>query len=345
MTLLFVDGFDDINDSDIVSSLQTKWTTASEVGSYPFSAPTGRFDTGKCLQLQIDNDYIYKTIPVSTEIYLGFAFKYINGSTDEFLSFGSDYPHYQLAFSNGMFAVNGYIHPPDSGYLDYIMQPETWYYVEIYHKCGTGDGEIELKVNDVTWYSASNINSTYNNATITRYIRFEGKQQIGTGGFYIDDLYLCNGDGTKNNSFLGNCRVFSLNPNGAGNYSQFTPSAGTNYECVDDGEWGGSDDNVQSITNAQIDTHTFEDMPSSGYGAIKGIQLVNGSKRLVQSATNSKMKHVIRSNSTDYTSTDVELTDNISAALKIYEEDPDDSQDWTKTKIDATEFGYQSVIS
>jgi hypothetical protein len=38
----------------------------------------------------------------------------------------------------------------------------------------------------------------------------------------IDDLYVCDSTGSTNNTFLGDVRVDTVRPIGAGNYSEFS---------------------------------------------------------------------------------------------------------------------------
>jgi hypothetical protein len=48
-------------------------------------------------------------------------------------------------------------------------------------------------------------------------------------------VYVLDNTGTQNNDLIGDCRIETLYPNGAGNYAQLSANgAGTNYGCVNE---------------------------------------------------------------------------------------------------------------
>jgi hypothetical protein len=68
---------------------------------------------------------------------------------------------------------------------------------------------------------------------------------------------------------------------------------------------------------------------------------LNNFTRIDQAGTR-KITPLIRSNSTDYqgTETDV-ITSEFKFESEIFETDPDDSNAWTQTKLEAAEFGLE----
>lgn len=64
------------------------------------------------------------------------------------------------------------------------------------------------------------------------------------------------------NDWIGNYHFTRAKPDGAGNYSQFTPSAGSNFQCVDDDSPDGDTTKVSSSTLNHIDTYTMEAAPA-----------------------------------------------------------------------------------
>lgn len=51
---------------------------------------------------------------------------------------------------------------------------------------------------------------------------------------YLDDIIVCDTNGSYMNSWINGARISRLAPDGAGNYSAWTPSTGSNYACVDE---------------------------------------------------------------------------------------------------------------
>ena len=149
------------------------------------------------------------------------------------------------------------------------------------------------------------------------------------------------GSGTTNNDFLGDIRVDAIHPNGAGNYTQLTPSAGSNYECVDETNMDDSD-YVEGANAGDKDSYTYGSVPTDlDDAAIFGIQLRNQAVRTAES-DNIKMKGFLRTGSTDYEETTAQSLDDVVKSKRIvWEDDPSDSNVWTQAKINACEFGME----
>lgn len=342
MTLLFFDGFDDLSLPDDVG--RRNWQIYN---SAYFGLDNGRFG-GTCIKCHYSGAYIYRGYPTSLpqQIFIGFAFKIDSGAysidTGLIRLYSLSNQIGQLALTqSGALQWLGYSTLPDSDLTGSIISTDTWYYVEIGVLAGdSNDGSVYVQLNGQNIITMESVSTIYYGTVGHSFFRFYGPVN-SSYYIYYDDIYVCDNLGTVNNTFLGNVRVTQIKPNGAGNYTQFTPSTGSNYECVNDADWEGTDYNKSGTTD-QIDTFTFESA-SSDLGAIKGIQLCNGSKRYVES-DGSKLKYVIRKNSTDYISSAEDITDDVKGATKIYETDPEDSATWTKAKIDESEFGYQSYL-
>lgn len=86
------------------------------------------------------------------------------------------------------------------------------------------------------------------------------------GNLYIDDLWICDAvdasasQAAANNDFLGDMKVVSLFPTGAGDTTQFTPSTGSNWAAVDEVP-PNTTDYVASATSGQRDLYGLADLP------------------------------------------------------------------------------------
>lgn len=103
------------------------------------------------------------------------------------------------------------------------LTPGLWYYIEFKVTLNDTAGAVDVRINGVNKLSLSAID-TKNAGTATVFNHM--KINLHTNGTDKgDDLYVCNGAGSTNNTFLGDVRIESLIPNADGNYSQWTPKS------------------------------------------------------------------------------------------------------------------------
>lgn len=99
----------------------------------------------------------------------------------------------------------------------------------------------------------------------------------GSGDLYYDDMWVCDAvdatatQGAANNTFLGDMKIVSLYPTAAGTTTQFTPSVGANWSCVDEVPVNTTD-YVASPTVGNRDLYGLGDLPA-GAGNPKAIRV------------------------------------------------------------------------
>jgi len=238
MALLFIDGFDTYRSSAQMN--QSGWwrntniSSSSESERYHVTA-AGRF-AGNCVVLDSSD----LTIPVpATPIYLGFAAKFI-ATQDLTITFRDaayvSTCRMDFSVTSGSVTLRTYNYQG----FDYVVATSNaglfnagaWNFWEISVSNSATVGSITVRLNGVTVVTIGNLNlSQYSQQLNTGTISFGC-----TNGFYIDDLYLCNGTtgaGTyPNNTFLGDKRVNTLYPL-ANNAVQFTPKADSYYSFLE----------------------------------------------------------------------------------------------------------------
>jgi hypothetical protein len=220
---------------------------------------------------------------------------------------------------------------------NYLINKNEWYYIEAKVKIHNTSGVCIVRINEqeVLNYSGD--------------LYFSGDSYVHQLYFgfphdcfmELDDFYIADDQGSVNNDFLGDIRIDAIYPDGAGNYSQFTPSTGNNYECVDETELDEAD-YVSNLTAGEKDSYTYVAVPTDLDDAgIIGLQIRNNAKRTAASS-NIKIDPFIRTGSTDYSQTAYDLPDAIGMVeTDIILDDPSDSNPWTQTKINACEFGME----
>jgi hypothetical protein len=242
-----------------------------------------------------------------------------------------------------------------SGSLDtstFAFATNTEYYVEFKIVIGDGtNGSLEMRVADLTSdedavptteWTVANVdtrNSTHANETSWNRVHFLSNPT--SGNFVFDDIYVCDGSGTKNNDFLGNLSVDSIDPNGAGFSSQLTPSAGSNFQNVDDADDDGSDDDTTYNTadaNGEIDLYAMSPLVATGNPV--GVQ-VQALTRGTQGDPR-KFRILVRQGGTTEEGSDFTcLNDTYTSRFRVIEVNPSTGLAWTSAEVDLMECGIK----
>jgi hypothetical protein len=357
MTLLKFDGFEGYtNPDDAVGT----GSILSSIGNRDvWSFQTGR-NGGKSLRYKANNVYdgqMMLNLPIISEDYegtLGFAIKSnhhienMSGASKALVKFGCDgFSHFRiLQYPNGSWEFgalkgNDLIDPEI-----FNISADRWYYVEIKYRCHETLGVAQMRIDEQLVYdfSGDTLWQTNSNPPYSikyNYITLSGNYQESEYSMELDDIYISDNQGSENNDFLGDIRIDTIHPDGAGNYAQMTPSVGNNYECVDEAEVDESD-YVEGANAGEKDSYAYPDVPTDlDDTAIIGLQIRNFSKRTAE-ATNIKIDNLIRTGSTDYSQVAVDLPDAFGETRgDIVLDDPSDSNPWTQAKINACEFGME----
>lgn len=212
---------------------------------------------------------------------------------------------------------------------DGVFPNQRWCYLEVKVTISATVGEVTVRVNETQVLNLTSQN-TKNGSD---YIRI-----IGIGGIfhdlstYWDDVYV------DDAQFHGDCRIKAFLPDSvSGTNNSFTASAGNKDECVDDDPPNDDTDYIYSDT---LNHKQGFGITTGSLGTVIGIQL-NNFCRIDQAGTR-KITPLIRSNGSDYSGTETaEITADYKFESEIFETDPDDSNPWTQTKLEAAEFGLE----
>ncbi len=147
------------------------------------------------------------------------------------------------------------------------LLPLTWYYLELKVKCADVGGTYELRVSGQTVLSGSGDTKVGSNAYHDRVCFYNANGAIP----YFDDFYVCDGSGSANNNFLGDVRVVTVRPSGAGGSTQWTPDSGSNYARVNEAISGEDSNYVEDGIIGHEDRYAFGDL--SGVSSINGLMI------------------------------------------------------------------------
>lgn len=155
----------------------------------------------------------------------------------------------------------------------------------------------------------------------------------------VDDLYICDDSGSNNNTFLGDVRVQSIFPSGAGNQTDFTPSAGSNFQTVDETTPNDDTDYNSSSTANHIDLFAMGDItPTSG--TIKAVVVWVYCRK--DDAGSRQLAPAVRSGGTNAFATTINVGSSYAYYQGLFELDPA-SAAWTITTVNSIEAGYKLI--
>lgn len=332
MALVMFDGF------EILPNLRNNGTPSGTVSSN--AGRTG----GKALGIQASQQVSYALgTPISAAI-LGFAFKESGASWGATTAGSFLAQFYSDAGATVQLTVNisndGHLLVRRGAATGTIIATASapiaagvWHYLEIQVSISDTVGYAIVRCDGVELINV-NGQDTRNGGTLTTV----STVNLGSfGGCLYDDLYLCDVTGLTYNSFLGDRVVRAGRPDGAGATTGLTPSAGSNYQCVDEDPWTTTD-YVSGTTGT--DTYTVADV--SGFASVDAVQAVAYASKTDAGART--LRTVMRSNlGTQVESSDLPLTTTVSVVQgPIRQVDPD-SAPLTQTLVNTAQYGVKVV--
>ena len=213
-----------------------------------------------------------------------------------------------------------------------------WHNLEVKIHLHSSEGTVELKLDGLQILNLAGQNTMTGSNAYARYF-FVGMIYIGEA-FYVDCFYLCDNTGdAPQNDFLGDVRCDVLRPNGAGVVTQFTPSAGANYENVDDTT--PDDDSTKNSDDVvgHQDSYALPSLAPGGeiFGVKPAIVVAK------DDAGAKSCKILTRSNGTLYKSDEVIPLTTYTRNSKIYQDNPADSLTWEEADIADMEVGVEVI--
>lgn len=325
MAVHFIDGFDHYGTDP--SHMSQKW----DVRYYGKLYSGGRFGSGAFWQGTLPYGYLAKLMPGAATYAVGFGYMFepsYGGAGNymvAFLNGGNEQFRLSHTFGTGLdlevYDANGTL---VAAYANAFPRL-TWIHVQVKVTAGN-PGSYEVRLNEATVMSGSGDFQT-GSASVHDEIRIGAVQN---GDF--DDLYIAD-------DFLGDLRVITLYPQANGTYFQWTPSAGSNYQNVDE-----SAPDLESSYNS-ADTAGAKDsydMQAVGLtGAVKAIQTLAYVRK--DDAGSRTVRLLTRSGGTDYFGPDEPVNDSYHYIRQIRETDPATGLGWTVAGVDAAEFGVELV--
>jgi hypothetical protein len=330
MALIFMDGFD-------AGDMSAKWN----INASTTSSTSTRFGTGRAMGIGTGGTrYATKYFTPTSELFVGFAGTglWVGFNNIPFMYLYSDGGLTQQIIlatnSNGSISIRrgGTTLATSSG----GALTASWDYIEVHAIVDATAGLVDVHVNGSSVVSFSG--NTKNGGTSNNIdgIMFNNNGSLGSGA--IDDLYLLDATGpAPYNTFLGDVRIYTMVPDGAGSSTQMTPSSGANYTTVDELPYSATD--YVSASIGQQDLYTASNIPSNP-GSIYGVQANIVAKKTDAGTISGNT--VIKSGATVTKGTARALNSSDTVFSDIHQTNPDTGTAWSESALNAIEIGTEA---
>lgn len=328
MARIFIDGFE--------SGQDDLWDDEYNVNV--ISSTGLDMDGDYCLDLNNEQEYIQKNITADDEIYFAFLYRPTSAGTNSrqlitvykdttpllFITLDTTSPILRLQKET-------------SGLLDSgtkVFSSDTTYLIEGYFKIADSGGRGVVKVDGVTDIDFTGDTKVGADTQFNRVRLGRGPSTSYTTCAYFDNFI------SDDVAWIGDTKIQKILLTGAGNSTNWTPSVGANWQCVD--ERPASDVDYVSINTVDIvDTYQAGNMVGS-INSVKCVQVQSRTESFV-TPTPTNLKLVVRSGGVDYLSGDKFVPAAPSGLHNLWETNPADSLAWEEADVNAMEIGIKSA--
>jgi len=257
-----------------------KWDTQGNSPTLIIASPGRNVASTYNNYLSVNSGYnpsLGKAVPNSSTLTVGFAINpnVLSGNNFTILTFQDSMQiqvqitvtaSAQLQVRDGNGNVLGTTSSP-------VIVSSTFTYVEVQVVFSTSPtGSCNIQVNGVNVLSLTGIQTAISSNSYANVVNLCAGS---SNNVYFDDLYICDGTGAYNNTFLGDVRVALALPSSTGRLSQWTRTGGTtsgNYTAVDEVPPDNDTSYVSSSTVGNIDAYGISSVGTPS--AIVAVQLV-----------------------------------------------------------------------
>lgn len=227
-----------------------------------------------------------------------------------------------------------------------IFPLSDWFYLEVGYTMSATVGAVEVKVTRsgavTTELALTGINNVAGIANVGAvspiWIRSDGNANNFSPATY--DYYCNDNSGAVDNTYWGDTRYEYIYPSAAGNSTQFTPSAGSNWDAVNESPGHNTDtDYVENNVSGNKDLYTMTD-PITTASVIRNVKVIVTARAPAGGAS---LKIDVRSGST--TSAGASQAASTGAYAELYRDlkgiNPVTSAAWTLAEVNALEAGFE----
>ena len=280
----------------------------------------------------------------SNPIYCGMAVKQDAGNAFYIGFLANGTLHVNLESFNGLITVRRAGTATLATYTIPNYAANNWYYYEFGAVISDTSGSVEVRLNENTVISASNVD-TQNGGVASLYVNEVALDHaISPTNYNVTDWYVTNTNGSNpaTNGFLGDIQIFSTVPDASGDVINFLPLSSSNALMVDD---GNSPDNdvtyVSSSLSGSMDlfkTTTYTGSLTNVYGM--GVKVLT--RKLDPGSRDIQL--VIKSGSQMAFFETQSVLDSYRYTTAFFETNPNTGTAWSSmSDVNNTQIGYTII--
>jgi hypothetical protein len=338
MAILFMEGFDAFNS-------QSELNADSRILASISSIASGFGGSGNSIDLEANAHQLILSFSSasSNTVWAQFYYRVYDAPAAETSFFrikhadGTNPVYLRTNALGDIIAYNGNV--TNLATVSGAINLDTWHFIEIETLIHSSAGTLVVKVDNSEIINLSGVNTLGISPSATAsYIQFVSASDFGS---LVDHVVAGDNTGSDMTTTSGPAIIELLTPNGAGNSTDWTPSAGSNFENVDDNADPDDDTTYNSSSTAtDKDTFTCSDLTATS-GTVYAVQVGHAARR--ENGGVREMRNVIRSSATEATGATRLAPIAYGYRQDIFENDPNGSIDWTVTSVNAIEIGYELV--
>ena len=223
-----------------------------------------------------------------------------------------------------------------SSALTPVLVANVWQYVEFGLKCNGSTGTVDIRVNGVSVLSLTGQNTQGEATTTIGAVQILGANITN----YVQDIYICDSNGSRNNGFLGDVHVSVFNPTSNGTYTQYTANgAASLWQSVSAAT--PTDSTVFASDNVVSDKMSVNLAPSSVIGTIAGVILVGRAEKTDSGTRTANLFALNNGNEVDGSS--IALGTSYKYSTQVLETDPNTGIPFTNAGFNTLQAGITTA--
>lgn len=338
MALLFMDGFD-------AGDFRLKWDQISSAGSLTTTTNT-RFSAGRAFDAPNNiagQALLKKLFTPSSKTIMGMAFKTTvgNDSSSCIFLYGdsgvTNHLSIRLMTSGRIGLYRGASQLAISSASLWLV--DNWHYIEASAIISDTVGACEIKLDGTSIINFTG--DTKNGGTNTTLDAVEYWYYASSCNVKFDDVYILDGTGPAPlNDFLGDVKIQTIVPTGAGSQTQLAPTgSANNWDTVNELPYSTTDYNSSS-TPGQQDSYALSDLLANT-ASVHGIQTNIVAHK--SDAGTGNIRSTVRSGGTTFTDPTATLSTGPKTFSAIRATDPATATDWTVSGVNNLEAGVEII--
>lgn len=332
MSLVYIDGFDWVVNNILAFDGAGRWTGVGSVGNFDRITDTAS-GTGAAARMQSTSVEISHSFTAAATMIVGVRFRIESqpgGQTVvlELNQTGARQVELRLNSDGTFQAYSGGSSLGAKG--TFTMSAATWTYLEIkvFIHASTGTYELRINGNPTPDITLTSLDTDSTGTPEVDSITLLGQS---AADFDYDDLYL------DDATFHGDVFVETIVADGAGADADFTPSAGSNFQNVE--ELPTDNDSTYNESNVVDDRDRFThgDLPADT-DVVLGVQVGIWCKKTT--AGDREVRTLAHDGVTEGEGAAQTPGVDYTWLYDMFEDHPTDANPWTESEVNAGQFGY-----